>query len=65
MKIKNLLFSAFLFASGITQAQETFPVNGVHDQRHTTHVFINADLIVSPQKRLDSATLIIKDKRIR
>ncbi len=64
MKIKNLLFSAFLFASGITQAQETFPVNGVHDQRHTTHVFINADLIVSPQKRLDSATLIIKDKRI-
>jgi len=64
MKIKNLLFSIFLVASGITQSQETFPVNGVHDQRHITHAFINAELFVSPQKRLDSATLIIKDGRI-
>lgn len=45
-------------------SQETFPVNGVYDVRHTQHAFINAKVYVTPDLVLDSATLLIKDGKV-
>ena len=53
-----LLFSQFVFS------QITFPVNGVVNSYESTHAFINATLVVSPQQRIQNGTLIIKGDEI-
>ena len=60
MKLKSLLFILFV-APLLAHSQETFPVNGVHDSRHTVHAFTNATIYVSSENRLDSAMLVIQD----
>ena len=42
-------------------SQETFPVNGIYDKRHTTYAFTNATIYIDSKTRIDSAVLIIKD----
>lgn len=64
MKGKFLLLSLLLGLAATSQSQETFPVNGVHDDRHTVHAFINAEIYISPEQKLDSASLVVKDGRI-
>lgn len=46
------------------QAQVTYPVNGVHDERAIYHAFTHATIYVSPSERMDSATLLIKEGKI-
>lgn len=48
----------------IANAQITFPVNGLHDQRELTYAFTNAVLWVDYQTRIDSATLIIREGKV-
>lgn len=48
----------------IANAQVTFPVNGLHDQRQLTYAFTNAVLWVDYQTRVDSATLIVKEGKV-
>ncbi len=45
-------------------AQHTFPVNGVVNSYESTHAFINATLVVSPQQSIQNGTLIIKGDKI-
>ena len=45
-------------------AQHTFPVNGVVNSYESTHAFINATLVVSPQQSILNGTLIIKGDKI-
>lgn len=45
-------------------AQETFPVNGVADQRSDYFAFTNATIVKDPQTTLQNATLIIKQGKI-
>ncbi|MEZ4721410.1 MAG: amidohydrolase family protein [Flavobacteriales bacterium] len=61
---RQLLLFVFLFSCTAISAQETFPVNGVHDKRHTVHAFTNAVIYVNPDRRMDSATLIIQDGKV-
>src|SRR6187549_189170 len=63
-KYVYILISGFLAFSGTVVSQTTFPVNGIPDERHTTHAFINAKLWVDYQTRIDSATLVIQDGKI-
>ena len=53
-----LLFAQYVFS------QITFPVNGVVNSYESTHAFINATLVVSPQQRIQNGTLIIKGDEI-
>jgi imidazolonepropionase-like amidohydrolase len=58
---------AFLLATGLvykTQAQETFPRNGVYDERVGLVAFTNATIFVDYQTRLDKATLVIRNGKI-
>ena len=45
-------------------AQETFPVNGVADQRSDYFAFTNATIVKDPQTTLQNATLVIKQGKI-
>ena len=45
-------------------AQHTFPVNGVVNSYESTHAFVNATLVVSPQQRITNGTLIIRGDEI-
>jgi len=42
-------------------AQETFPVNGLKDERHVYYAFTNATIYVDYRTRIDSATLLIRN----
>ena len=42
-------------------AQVTFPVNGVHDDRHTPYAFTHMTLVQSPTLTVEDATMIIQD----
>jgi hypothetical protein len=58
---KHFLVLVYLFfASNYVSGQETFPINGVKNSFVPTHVFINANLVISPNKRISNGTLIIK-----
>lgn len=58
-----LLYLTILFASSKSSvlAQETFPVNGIANKVHTTYAFTNATVFVDYKRKIDKATLIIKD----
>lgn len=58
-----LFFIFCHFLGGVT-AQETFPVNGVYDERNITYAFINAHLVVNPDLQIDSGILLIRESTI-
>jgi imidazolonepropionase-like amidohydrolase len=65
--MKKQLFSIILLVfagSAILKAQETFPVNGIPDQRKQYHAFTNVKLWTDYQTQTDSATLIIYDGKV-
>ncbi len=53
----------FLFFVFFSQAQETFPVNGVADDRTNTFAFVHAT-IVNPQATITNGTLVISMGKI-
>lgn len=58
------LFSLFLismFIFRISNAQETFPLNGVKDTRPTTYAFTNATVVVNSTTKLENATIVVKN----
>lgn len=57
---KTLLF-AFLILPICLQAQVTFPVNGVHDERNGITALINMTMVAGPGVEIDSAVLLIQD----
>lgn len=65
MKRKLLLFSMFLGAIMILQAQEYFPKNdGVKSVNKNFTAFINANIQQSPSNFIECATLLIQDGKI-
>ena len=64
---KNLQFFFLLFLVLISQkmqAQETFPVNGMHDERIDIYAFTNATIFIDYQTKLENATLLIQGEKI-
>ena len=59
-------FFTFIIFFTLFQAygQETFPVNGVFDEREVYHAFTNATVHVSPTEVMDSAVLLLLDGKI-
>ncbi len=59
-----LLVLTMLSLSTMAWTQETFPVNGVHNQRHLVHAFVGAKVYVSPQRSIDQGVLLVKDGKV-
>lgn len=57
-----ILFSLFIFR--ISNAQETFPLNGVVDKRPNTYVFYNSTLVVNSTTKMEKAFMVIKNGNI-
>src|SRR5690349_20134261 len=67
--MKKLLLPLYLLClsitlTAITSAQETFPVNGVHDYREDYIAFTHATIVKDSKTTLNDATLIIKQGKI-
>lgn len=45
-------------------AQQTFPQNGVYDERDKCYAFTNATIFVSWNQKLEKATLLIRDGKV-
>src|SRR3954452_20258298 len=63
MKKYKLLF-IFCWITAIVSAQQTFPVNGVQDQRENYIAFTHATIVKDSKTILQDATLIIKEGKI-
>jgi imidazolonepropionase-like amidohydrolase len=63
MKRITFLFLVYFFSfvSPSIFAQETFPTNGVKDEREKYYAFSNATIFVDYQTKIENATLIIKN----
>ena len=63
--MKKLIFSWFCCAvmSGV-YAQQTFPVNGVADERSGTYIFTHATIVKDAQTTLQNASLLIQKGKI-
>jgi len=60
--MKKLTLSCLLLFAGIlSQAQETFPVNGPFNKTHTYYAFTHVNLVVDYQTTITDGTLLIKD----
>ena len=57
-------FIFLVFSMMESYSQETFPVNGTDDPRHTIYAFKNAILHVDYKTSVSGATLLIQDGKI-
>jgi imidazolonepropionase-like amidohydrolase len=64
MKRILILYSFLLISGSRGFAQETFPVNGVHDKKHLFYVFTNARIVQDYKTVIEKGTLIIKDGKV-
>lgn len=64
MKKNILLIGSFALLANSIIAQQTFHVNGIHDNRHTWYAFTHAHIYQDYATVLDDATLIIKDGKV-
>ncbi|WP_192821397.1 amidohydrolase family protein [Rufibacter sp. LB8] len=64
--MKKVILSVLAVAALSLQsrAQETYPRNGVYDERSGLRAFTNATIYVDHQTKLENATLVIKDGKI-
>lgn len=61
---KMLLLCCFLLVSALAVAQETYPVNGSHDERPGFYAFTNANIVVKAGEIIQNGTLLIQGQRI-
>lgn len=62
--MKKIALPLLLLVSVISNAQITYPVNGVQDERSGTFAFIHARIVISADSLIDDGTLIISDGKI-
>lgn len=60
----RILMLLLMVFSTVLYAQQTFPENGVFDDREGHYAFTNARIQVSPGKVIEKGTLIIKDGKV-
>ena len=62
-RILFIILISFLSLENLL-AQETFPVNGVEDNRENYYAFFNANIVVDYNTTVENGTLIIKNGKI-
>lgn len=61
---KIILFCFLLMILKVSNAQETFPVNGAWDIRPRQYAFVNGTIVISADQSISGGTLLIKDRII-
>lgn len=61
-KLLTLLLT--LLVAKVSFCQQTFPVNGINDERHLVYAFRNAKIFIDYKTIVDSATLLIRDGKV-
>ncbi len=61
---KTILFFCSMLCWGWIIAQETYPVNGSHDERPRLFAFTNANIVVKAGEVIRSGTLLVDGQRI-
>ncbi|WP_045112820.1 amidohydrolase family protein [Microscilla marina] len=64
MKQKYLFLMLMLLCTTIAQAQVTYPVNGVADNREGYYAFTNATVYTDYQTKVEGATLVIRNGKV-
>lgn len=65
MRKLKILGGILLVCSALTvRSQQTFPVNGVADEREGVYAFTNATIVKDAQTTLSNATLLVRDGKI-
>lgn len=64
MNKTTLLCFIFLFLGLSSRAQEHFPYNGVRDERPTSFLFVNANIVVQPGEMISGGMMLIRDGKI-
>ncbi len=63
--MKKLIYLLLLcWISNDLLAQQSFPVNGVHDERESSYAFTNATIFTQYNKKIENATLLIREGRV-
>jgi len=62
--MKNIFLFIFVLSAFVTNAQETFNVNGTHNKSHNYYAFTNATIHIDYQTIIENATLLIQDGKI-
>jgi len=62
--MKNIFLYILILVSFIAKAQETFIVNGTHNNNHNAFAFTNATIHIDYQTIIENGTLVIKDGKI-
>jgi len=60
--MKHIIF--FLLISFISFSQENFPINGVRETNQITYAFINADIYITYDKKIENGILVVQDDKI-
>lgn len=53
-----------MLGSALAQAQPTFPVNGIADEKVATYAFTNATIVAESGSVLNAATMVVKNGKI-
>lgn len=53
-----------MLGSALAQAQPTFPVNGIADEKVATYAFTNATIVAESGSVLNAATMVVKEGKI-
>jgi len=64
LRIWAILVLLFIAAAGWLTAQQTYPYNGVYDQRDGYYAFTGATVHAGPEKTMENATLVIRKGKI-
>jgi len=72
MNMKSIFIKKFALSCALSvglflqysQAQQTFPVNGVMDERDGHYAFTNATIYSSPTEKIEGGTLLIKKGKV-
>ncbi len=62
--MKKLFLFIFVLSTIVSNAQETFNVNGAHHKNHNFFAFTNASIHVDYQTIIEKGTLLIQDGKI-
>ncbi len=63
-KLLFIFWMLFCIQKFSATAQQTFPVNGPHDEKPNYYALTNATVFVDAQTKLTNSTLIIKDGKV-
>ncbi len=64
MKLYLPVFLFLILSSPLIHAQETFPINGAHDERENYYFLTNGTIHLNPDEAIEKGSMVIRDGKI-